>query len=252
MAWIELHDTLPDHPKLMALAEYLNVDESAALGYLCAFWLWATKYAQDGKLATVAPRAIARGAKWHGDPAAFVESLFQAGWLDANDDGLSIHDWHDYAGRLIDMRAANRARMRSKRAAHVQRTCSAQPAHVQGLPNLTIPNLTNKEQTEHPFLLALRKATGNERIRWVSRDSSGFENKERIADTMAEIDSLVKDLGLDRTVKAFAAVPGVSVAERRVKAGDALAELRKTAPRADSGPQQYDPSKEDLSWIKTI
>jgi|GEM_PF-4028698 len=42
-----------------------------------------------------------------------------------DDGGITVYDWMDYAGRLIEKRQANKKRMRSARAKHVQRTCTA-------------------------------------------------------------------------------------------------------------------------------
>ena len=45
-------------------------------------------------------------------------ALIRAGWLDENEDGeLEIHDWYEYAGKLIDQRQAEKERSRSRRAA---------------------------------------------------------------------------------------------------------------------------------------
>ena len=41
MAWIELHQALPQHRKLLALRDALRLRTPAALGHMCLLWLWA-------------------------------------------------------------------------------------------------------------------------------------------------------------------------------------------------------------------
>src|SRR5690606_18200803 len=118
------------------LADTLNIIEAQAVGHMAMFWLWALDNSPDGSLADVTPRMIARAAGWPGDPDAFCAALVHAGFLDQDEDGvLYIHDWGDYAGRLIEKREKNKQRMRearaANRAANVQRTCDERATHVQ-------------------------------------------------------------------------------------------------------------------------
>lgn len=129
MAWIELHQTLPRHPKLFRLANKLGIETSQAAGHLVFLWLWALDYAEGGNLCAMTPAEISAAASYKGDPTNFLSALQECGWLHAD---LTIHDWHDYAGKLVDKRVANRKRMRDARkkeqkahAQNVQRTCSA-------------------------------------------------------------------------------------------------------------------------------
>ena len=163
MVWIESHDTLGGHPKTRKLAHLLGVSKPAAVGHLHYLWWWAVNYAPDGDLSRHDQLDIAIGAEWDGDPGEFVEALVTVGFLDRDvDDTLVIHDWHDYAGKLIERRKANAERMRKARASGEQGTSAAQdedvPArasHVQGTqraraerPNRTVPNQTEPDRTE--------------------------------------------------------------------------------------------------------
>ena len=61
---------------------------------------------------------ISRAAQWDGDPEKLAKTLIRAGWIDEKEDGtLEIHDWYEYAGKLIDQRQAEKERSRSRRAA---------------------------------------------------------------------------------------------------------------------------------------
>lgn len=133
MAWIELHQNLSNHPKLIRLAARLEVDRIKALGHIVSLWLWALDYAEDGNLKGFGAVEIAAGAGWPGDPQQFLKALQDCRWMDK----MAIHDWMDYAGRLVEKRVANRERMREKRARGVQRTTGARAG-------ATIPNPTNQ------------------------------------------------------------------------------------------------------------
>lgn len=117
VAWLEVHQTLKDHRKTLAAADELEVEPVHMMGMLVSFWLWALDNAPDGILAGITSRTIARAAQWKGDADRFVETLTASGWLENTENGLEIHDWYEYAGKLIDRRKADAERARKKRAA---------------------------------------------------------------------------------------------------------------------------------------
>jgi hypothetical protein len=148
MAWIESHQELGRHPKLLRLAAMLGISNAQAVGHLHYLWWWAVDYAPTGDLTRWDDVTIAIAAEWPdvSDPETFVQALFACGWLD---NGRTLHDWLDYAGRLIERREANAQRMRERRATHVQRTDeNVQDTSIATVPNLTVP--TRPNQTE-PF-----------------------------------------------------------------------------------------------------
>lgn len=118
MAWIQVHQQLKDHRKLLAAADELEIEPAHMLGLLTSFWLWALDNAPSGSLDGISNRMIARAAQWNGTPDVFVEAMASAGLLDEVGDGtLAIHDWYEYAGKLIDQREAEKNRSRARRAA---------------------------------------------------------------------------------------------------------------------------------------
>lgn len=118
MAWIQVHQQLKDHRKLLAAADELEIEPPHMLGLLTSFWLWALDNAPSGSLEGISNRNIARAAQWNKEPDAFVEAMKSAGFLDITEDGtLEIHDWYEYAGKLIDQREAEKQRSRRRRAA---------------------------------------------------------------------------------------------------------------------------------------
>jgi len=165
VAWLEVHQTLKDHRKTLAAADDLEVEPVHMMGMLVSFWLWALDNAPDGTLAGITPKTIARAAQWKGDADRFVEALTASGWLEITGNGLEIHDWYEYAGKLIDRRKADAERARKKRAAasaspsvgttsaghpqDVGRT-SASTVQYSTLPNSTVPIKPSNEGNDEP------------------------------------------------------------------------------------------------------
>lgn len=134
--WIELHDTLPDHPKLACLADALGVSRVTAMGHITTLWLWSARYCEDGNLTRYGARSVAEGAKWDGDPEVFVSALVKSRFCIAENNNAIINGWAEYIGRLMEKREQNRDRKRKSRAGH---------APVTGLP--TIPTIPTEPTT---------------------------------------------------------------------------------------------------------
>ena len=108
MAWIELHQSLPQHRKLLALRDALGLRTPAALGHMCLLWLWALDNAPDGDLSALPARQLAEICQFSERRAGdLAVALRTSGFVDAD---WRLHDWGDYTGRLIDQRAAAAAR----------------------------------------------------------------------------------------------------------------------------------------------
>jgi len=195
MAWIESHDNLKDHPKTRRAARLLGVSVPTVIGHMHLLWHWCLSYAEDGDLSGYDAADIAEAVMWDGDPDQLIEALIncgpagKAGFLERDAQGrLLVHDWHDYAGKLIEKREEAReagARGNHERW-HVQRgivdpTCpycqeaSAQDGQViwspsggesggdsqpesepnrvlshRTVPNLTVPNQTIGDHIVEP------------------------------------------------------------------------------------------------------
>ena len=143
--WVESHIEIGDHPKTYVLITDLNVRKAEAVGLLHLLWHFTLKFAwRDGDLSRFDAVAIAHGAGWEGDANVFIDSLQKSGFLD----GMKVHDWLDFAGRLVKDRLryfkVNKVRTHSVRNKAVKRTVSV-ANHT--IPNHTIPNLTLPDQT---------------------------------------------------------------------------------------------------------
>ncbi|HZK54914.1 MAG TPA: DnaD domain protein [Desulfosporosinus sp.] len=93
---------------------------------------------------------------WVGDHDAFVAALIQSGFVDKTESGIFIHDWFEYAGRLITQKDMKREktnervkRFRDKSA----KTCNADVTlcNAPTVPNLTVPDLTVPNPTVPKF-----------------------------------------------------------------------------------------------------
>jgi hypothetical protein len=158
MAWIELHQTLPNHKKTSQFRQVLKIKKAQAVGHLCMLWLWALDAAPDGDLTGFTPEDIAEASGWTGkNSQLFVDALQASGYVDEN---LMLHDWDDYAGRLMDKRDIKREqdRIRQQRRrdklnassdSHDNVTRDSRVNHATNstvpyptVPNPTVPNST--------------------------------------------------------------------------------------------------------------
>ena len=125
MAWIEVHQSLPTHRKTKKFARELGLKAQAgtaqAIGHLTMLWMWSVDNAIDGDLSGVDPQDIADAAGWIKAPRILIGALFDSGFLD---EGMVIHDWDDYAGKLAtsmeSKKTGNRERQRRFREKNQQ------------------------------------------------------------------------------------------------------------------------------------
>lgn len=162
MAWIESHQEVWQHPKTRKLARLLGVSVPTAVGHLHGLWYWALSYAQDGMIGRYDADEIADAVLWPGDPQQFVEALISSGYADETEDGPALHDWYDYAGRLMEQietrKEQNRTRKQRQRErqkeavgdghADVTQASRVTVTQMSQCHASTVPNTTNQtEQT---------------------------------------------------------------------------------------------------------
>ncbi len=84
------------------------VDKPEAVGVLHLIWHFTMKFAwRDGDLNRFPAPVVAEAIGWKKDPEMLMRGLQQAGWIDAD---LKVHDWLDYAGKLVRDRLYNEKR----------------------------------------------------------------------------------------------------------------------------------------------
>lgn len=114
MAWFEFHQSLTTHRKLYAMASKLRSRRSATAGYLAFLWSWALDNAPDGDLTDIDDEAIKLAADWPRGAGEFISALRESGFLDTGERRM-LHDWDDYAGRLMYQRERNRKNAQAHR-----------------------------------------------------------------------------------------------------------------------------------------
>lgn len=195
MAWIESHQSLATHRKLLKLCALLSARKPTVIGHLHLLWWWCLDNAPSGDLTDIDSHIIADVMCWELDPDKLVSFLVEAGWLDDKNGKLTVHDWHDFAGKLMDRREWNAQRMREKRAAHVHRTNSERAAHVHDsvhrtciatVQNSTVPNNTHIQSENCPVELP-----------------AGFPDTQALAEKIAEVQGVPKDVAVDAWNKAM-------------------------------------------------
>lgn len=210
MAWIEVHQALPTHRKLLDLAEALQVKPVVALGHLVSFWLWALDNAPDGNITAISKKTMAFAAQFPKSADGFFQGMLSSRWFDDAEGCITIHDWDDYAGRLVLKRADNKERMRQTRTAQVQRTNNARAQ----LPNHTVPNRTLPIYIETLRTIPGWKERGESQednlVLWAKRKSLTDDQLERsaiglgktLAKTLREYTSLARAFQ-DRVNKGY-------------------------------------------------
>lgn len=139
MAWIEVHQSLLTHRKTVLASRNLGIPKVQMVGHMVALWLWALDNAPTGTVQPPANVMIEFAAEWTGEPHDFAKALAEAGFLTFDHDGsVTITNWHEYTGKLLDRRAMNAERMRIARATNVRSTVHERVE----LPNPTVPNPT--------------------------------------------------------------------------------------------------------------
>ena len=159
MAWIELHQGLREHKKVYACMEVLGVNRVTMVGMLATFWLWALDNAQDGSLKGISNRTIARICDWPEKKAdKLVAAFCDTGWLDRDGENLVIHDWYDYAGKLMEQREKDRERKRKDKTVRkisvgipteIPRNGDAIPDATVPIPYPTVPNTADTHNSTH-------------------------------------------------------------------------------------------------------
>ena len=117
MAWFEAYETMAKHPKTLKLARLLGVDRRYAVGLLHDLFSWGLSAAgKYGELRGLTAEDIASALELPKRKGlAAVQALQDSGYLEFDGTSYTIHDWYDYAGKLMDRRAAEARRKSESR-----------------------------------------------------------------------------------------------------------------------------------------
>jgi hypothetical protein len=89
----------------------------AAIGHIHCLWWWALEYAEDGDLSRFEDDEIAEATMLQGFSGLCIQALIDSGFVNAD---RTLHDWMEYAGRLVRARAIKATSMRARRAGTLQ------------------------------------------------------------------------------------------------------------------------------------
>lgn len=133
MAWYEAHQTLAKHPKTLKFASLINCERRYALGLVHDLFTWGLDMAKpDGTLPGLGPKEIASALDFAGKKGLkIVTALVESGFLECQNGAYKIHDWHEYAGKFVDRRDADKRRKNrgssSGNPQEIQRTDGGNP-----------------------------------------------------------------------------------------------------------------------------
>ena len=168
MVWIESHQEIGKHPKTRKAARLAGVSVPTLVGHLHLIWHWALDFAQEGNLSGYEPWQVEDAAMWEGAEGALFDALRLAAYTEVNNDSVcALHDWHDYAGKLIERRRADAARKRGETAKNppaprpnsplppteLQRNSDGTPTEGAQNPSVTLTvtsTVTNNEESLAP------------------------------------------------------------------------------------------------------
>ena len=121
MPYLEFDLNLPNHPKTAYAARLAGICVPQLIGHLTCLWAWAIDYAPDGDLSIYPPEVVESALQWAGEPGKLIAALVgcrfgpKFGFLEDNGGALSIHDWWEHAGKLIEKRRIDAERKRELR-----------------------------------------------------------------------------------------------------------------------------------------
>lgn len=146
MAWIESHQSLGTHRKLLKLRTLLKISDAQAVGHLHYLWWWCLDNAMNGDLGSLCNEIIAEAAHWRIDSDSFVSAMIESGFLEINEGKLCVHDWKTFTDKLVEGRRKAKERMQARRER--ERTLRERSANVTGTFATTVPYHTVPKEKE--------------------------------------------------------------------------------------------------------
>ena len=98
MAYYEIEEEAPGHPKIRDLAFILGVDRPTAIGLCVTLWTKAFRIMKDGYITKIRPKELAEELGWRKSPEKLIAALKEARLVDP--DG-KIHNWEKHGLRQI-------------------------------------------------------------------------------------------------------------------------------------------------------
>ena len=196
MPWIESHQKLEKHPKLLDLCEKTGWSKDEAIGKLHRLWWWVLDYAEDGNLSKWTPVQILGDLNGEIDPEKLYNILKETKFIDENN---KIHDWYDFAGNYLHAKYHNSNPLKLKKIQKMykdnQRITKGQKkdAYLPTLPTyLNLPTYTLRANTLKSSILKndpKAKITPKQIENWTDEVRLMVEMDGR---TLEEIDQIIE------------------------------------------------------------
>lgn len=165
MAYLNLDLDYFTHPKTVRLVGLLGPE---AVCLPIKLWCYVAKHhCEQGLLVAYSKQEVESVIGWTGESGQCVDAMVKIGLLDEIQNGYAVHDWLEHAGHLVvfKKRAKSAAKKRWKKYASsiAKRKITNTPNHT--IPNLTIPNHTNRDSmkpaqsrklSDEEFLVSLK------------------------------------------------------------------------------------------------
>jgi hypothetical protein len=104
MSWIESHQALEKHPKVLDLARRMGWSLDETIGKLHRLWWWCLDFSTDGDLRKYNAAVLAGSVGISPEQAEnFISTMVEVRLIDEKP-YRRIHDWWDYAGRYLQVR----------------------------------------------------------------------------------------------------------------------------------------------------
>lgn len=169
--WIKMRSNLWDDPRVARLVDLTDSSEAAVIGGL--YWLWATadQHTADGFMPGLSCRQIDRKTGVQG----LGQALVDIGWIEADDDGISIVNFEDHNGASAKKRAQTAKRVATHRSGNAPETPTNESGNA---PSVTGALAREREEKEEE-LPPNPPCQGGEESDEPSADKPKRERKER-------------------------------------------------------------------------
>lgn len=137
MPWIESHQKLERHPKLMELCSKTGWSKDEAIGKLHRLWWWVLDFAEDGDLSKFSAAQIFGEIRGEISAETLLQIFTNTNFIDSD---IKIHDWYDYAGNYLYAKYHN---SNPKKLKKIQNKYKDNQRINKGHKKEAIPNLPN-------------------------------------------------------------------------------------------------------------
>jgi CelD/BcsL family acetyltransferase involved in cellulose biosynthesis len=111
--WIKVEHDLHEKPEVAVISDATGLDPDTVVGKLIRVWRWFDRHTSDGNAPTVTLSLLDRITAHEG----FASALQKAGWLDIEEQGISVPNFDRHISKSAKDRALGRERVKRSRNA---------------------------------------------------------------------------------------------------------------------------------------